>query len=417
MCPCRLTALTSLCVQFHSSIRGWPQLWSLSHISQLRELRELRVEEYLVTYGDLAYLPLSLTSLDLGIKRWEGEVINAKAINVECASRSLGRLARLRQFRIRGDASWPYHNEWKELLAPLARISGLSDLEASVYVNGDIFSSLSGFSNLTQLSVYCDCFRQGCNKLWAISDLSGLKALRLVGGTKHQPARYPASLACLSSLSLLTSLTVMGLRAEDISWLTCPTLLAGLQGLGVQHCSFPMLQCMPQLSAATALRSLHLSGQEQMIGPHLTVITSSQQLTYLDVSRISGLESQHLCFFSELQSLAEFCMADNPTLDESVLPLLQPLSSFQSLDVSKSDWLSKGGLHHIAGIQGLSHLKVEGCRGITVAGIMEMVSCGCGALISVMLGQDSTPPGYHAYVRRSLRGAVGPRSVSLKWAI
>ena len=140
--------------------------------------------------------------------------------------------------------------------------------------------------------------------------------------------------------------------------------------------------------------------------PRLNVITGSQQLTYLDVSQISGLESQHLCFLRELQFLAELRMCHYPRLDESVLPLLHPLSSLRSLDVINSSWLGDGGLHHIAGIRGLSHLSMARCEGITVAGNMEMVSCGCGALVKIIVGQElSCMPGCHAYVDRSPVGA------------
>ena len=156
-----------------------------------------------------------------------------------------------------------------------------------------------------------------------------------------------------------------------------------------------------------------------MIGPHLSVITSSQHLTYLDVSRVSGLESQHLCFMIELRSLAELRMADNDKLDASVLPMLHPLSSSRSLDVSDSIWLGDRGLQHIAGIQGLSHLKLLRCWSISVAGILEMVSCGCGSLIRIMLHPPlSAMPGYHADVERRLRGPVGACSVGVycEWA-
>ena len=367
-------------------------------MGQLRELRELQVEGHSFSYADLAHLPPSLTSLDLTILRRAHDEINVKV----ALGRSMARLANLRQFRTHG-----YGNDWTGLLAPLARMSGLADLEISEYCRNTL-SSFRGLGNLTQLSMSCGLTGQGFAGLGPISDLSGLKELRLVGGTKYHQFRNPASLASVSSLSLLTNLTLIGFLAEDISWLTCPTLLAGLKSVGVQHCSFPMLQCVSMLAVATTLRSLDLCGQKQMIGPHLNVITSSQQLTYLDVSQISGLENQHLCFLSELQSLAELKMGHNPSLEKSVLPLLHPLSSLRSLDVSDSSWFGDGGLRHIAGILGLSHLKMAQCRAITVAGITEMVSCSCGALIRIMLGQKlSSMPSYHAYVERRLHSPVG----------
>ena len=403
LCTCRLTALTSLCVQFNCK----PQ--DLSPISQLRELRELRVEDYFFPYEDLAYLPLSLTSLDFVTMSRPFDEINAK-VALDC---SMGQLANLQQFRVHG-----YDINWEGLLAPLARISGPSDLGLSCYCR-DTLCSVSGFGQLTRLNVSYD---HACSVFGGLpfSDLNELKELRLVGATERQKRRLPAGLARLSSLSLLTSLTLKGLLAEaqDMSWLTCPTLLGGLQSLGVVHCSFPMLECMPRLSAATALRSLDLSRQRQMIGPHLSVITRSQHLTYLDVSQISGVESQHLRFLSELQSLVDLKMADNTTLDATVLSMLHPLRSLRSLDVNDSIWLGDGDLHHIAGIQGLSHLKLARCgSSISVAGILEMVGCGCWSLIRTMLDRPlSTMPGYDADVERKLRGPVGACSVYCDWA-
>ena len=359
------------------------------------------METYVFSYGDLAHLPLSLTRLDFMITRWRRETVNAK----DALGCSLDRMANLQQLRVRG-----HRLDWEELLAPLARISGLSDLELTSYCR-DTLCSFSGFDQLTRLSVSFDLTDEVFAGLGPVSDLSGLKELRLVGPT-YCP-RNP-SLACLSSLSLLTGLTLMGFLAGDLSSLTS-TLLGGLQSLGVQHCSFAILQCMPKLSAATALRSLDLFGQGQMIGPHLNVITSSQQLTYLDVSQISGLESKHLCFLSELQSLAELRMGGNPQLDESVLPLLHPLTSLRSLDVSNSRWLGDRGLHHIAGIQGLSHLTLGLPQG-TVAGILQMVSCGCGLLIRIAVDQPlSVMPGYDADVERRLRGPGGACNVYCDW--
>ena len=254
---CRLTALTGLCFRFDCMPHD------LLHISQLQELRQLRVETYIFSYGDLAHLPLSLTSLDVMITRRRRETVNAK--DALCCS--LGRMTNLQQLRVRGCGL-----DWEELLAPLARISGLSDLELLSYCR-DTLCSFSGFGQLTRLSVSFDLTFEGFAGLGPISDLTGLKELRLAGD--QYDLGNPASLACLSSLSVLTGLTLIGFLAEEISWLTS-TLLAGLQSLGVQHCSFPMLQFMPNLSAATALRSLDLCRQGQMIGPHLNVITSSQ---------------------------------------------------------------------------------------------------------------------------------------------
>ena len=60
-------------------------------------------------------------------------------------------------------------------------------------------------------------------------------------------------------------------------------------------------QCIAELTAATALRSLDLSMIGSKIGPHLSVVTSSQQLTFLDISLVWGVMSQDLYFLSELQ--------------------------------------------------------------------------------------------------------------------
>ena len=187
------------------------------------------MEGYSFSCGDFAHLPPSLTSLDLMIKPRAHEEINHKVVR-GC---SLGRLQNLRQFRVR-----KHGNEWKGLLAALARMSGLSDLEISGFYSShmDNLSFSSGFGNLTRLSMSCD---RGYAWLGPFSNLSGLKELQLVGGTAHVHANF-GSVARLSSLSLLTSLTLKDFPAEDISWLTHPTLLAGLHSL---ECNAARFQC------------------------------------------------------------------------------------------------------------------------------------------------------------------------------
>ena len=101
---------------------------------------------------------------------------------------------------------------------------------------------------------------------------------------------------------------------------------------------------------------------------------NSKQLTFLDISRLKGLQSQHLWFLSELKSLVELKIAHNAGLNESVLPLLHPLSSLRRLDVSLSNWLCNTGLVQIAGIQGLSELLLVYCDRITLPGIAELAS-------------------------------------------
>ena len=101
-------------------------------------------------------------------------------------------------------------------------------------------------------------------------------------------------------------------------------------------------------------------------------------------------------------------MGGNHTLDESVLPLLHPLGCLRALDVSDSRWLSNRGLYQIGGFQGLVELMLVHCYHITVPGIMEMISRGCGPLIRVTVDDPlSSMPGYQAGVEHMLRGPVG----------
>ena len=111
---------------------------------------------------------------------------------------------------------------------------------------------------------------------------------------------------------------------------------------------------------------------------------------------------------SELKSLVELKVAGNAGLNEAVLPLLHPLSSLQRLDMSLNDWLCDTGLMQIAGIQGLSELKLVFCNGITLPGIAGMASWGTSRLTRVVLGRDfHLMPGYHAGIERRLGGLVG----------
>ena len=224
---CRLTALTSLCINLTLTLPSRLQL-DLSIISQLQQLRELRVEKYSDLYGGLAQLPLSLTSLDLVYTNW-----NHRRNTTEVAFRGL---ANLQQFKISGDSY-----EWKHLLQPLARIPGLLDLQFLCKDRGDLslFSTLSAFVHLTRLSLSCrtDDVHAG---LGHISYLSELRELHSVGIWKEQrDSNHPEMALFLSRLSLLTSLTLTGFWAKGASWLICPALLAGVQILGLQRCRFP----------------------------------------------------------------------------------------------------------------------------------------------------------------------------------
>ena len=396
---CRLTDLTSLCINCKCLNRH--RQVDLSSISQLQQLRELRLEKYssAADEGGLAYLPLSLTSLELVCPFWglpEHEVKIA-----------LGRLVPLRRFGFCG-----FGFLWERIWGPLAHISGLLDLEVDC---GDQIISISSFSlfiHLTRLSASCNRDELPA-ALGHVSNLSELQELHLFGigedeGYDEDPNRNHAGLlSALSRLALLTSLTLTDFWAQGVAWLSCPVMLAGLQVLGLRNCLFPALHCIAELSSATALRRLDLSVQEHRIGPHLSEITSCQQLTYLDLSLVWGIESQHMCFLSELRSLVELRMADNDTLDESVRPLLHPLGSLHALDVSGSDWLNDRGLYHINGFQGLSELKLVGCHHITVAGIVDKISRGCGPSIRVGVGEPlDRMRGYQTGFERTLRGPV-----------
>ena len=430
--PCRLTGLTSLRIHLDciSSLRAL----DFHNFSQLRQLKELQLDGY-TGYGQLeelqldgytgyglhgnllAHLPLSLTSLSLLDKPYdefeydkrmeslherddeeedEGGEINAKI--------AMGRLANLQHFKFCGD-----RHSWASLLGPLASISGLSDLDVDFYDLRRI-ASLSCFGHLTRLKV--TCFTADLNAgLGHISVLSGLQELHLEGIDQQDdlwsvdPDAYGSDLAGLSSLPLLTSLTLVGLRPEGVSWLTCPpTLGRGVQDLGLLRCR---LSSQPKLYAAPALRSLDVSYQALENMQYLSGVIHSNQLTFLDVSCLKGLESQHLWFLSELKSLVELKIEHNAGLNESVLPLLHPLSSLCRLDVSLSPWLCNTGLIQIAGIQGLSELALVMCDRITLPGIAEMVSRG-SRLTRVALGQAlHLMPGYYAGIERRLRGPVG----------
>ena len=287
---CRLTALTSLCVTCKGVTRH-PQL-DLSSISQLHQLRELRLEKYssAADEGGLAYLPLSLTSLDLVCKHELGQKTNTKP--------ALGRLVHLQRLRFCGDGI-----VWEELSGSLADISGLLDLDIFCRSQITSISSFSLFVHLTRLSASCNRGRLRA-AVGRISSLSELQELHLVGirtagpGEEEPDRNHPEIAAALSRLSLLTSFTLTAFRVKGALWPVSAASLAGLQTLGLRHCSFPAPHCIAELSSATALRSLDLSEQEHKIGPRLSVITHSQQLTYLNVSWIFGLESQHLCFAS-----------------------------------------------------------------------------------------------------------------------
>ena len=104
-----------------------------------------------------------------------------------------------------------------------------------------------------------------------------------------EPDSYGSDLAGLSSLPLLTSLSLVGLRPEGVSWLTCPALPSrGIQDLGIFGCR-PSLQC--RLYAAPALRSLDVSsGLAPENIQYLSGLINSKQLTFLNVSRLKGLE-------------------------------------------------------------------------------------------------------------------------------
>ena len=311
--------------------------------------------------------------------------------------------------------------EWMGLLEPLAHISGLLDLDMSCPDAVIPFSYFSSFVHLTRLSVSDN--REGleglgCTELRHISNLRELQELHLV--TDRWPQIREEEMAAigsfLSSLSLLTSLTLKHFSAEGIR-LFCPALLERVQTLGLQHwhCSqylhfaVPMQQCLGELSAAKALRSLDLSEMKLEIGSHLSMVSSCQQLTFLDVSHIDGqLESQHLHCLSELQFLVELRLGSNRFLDESVLTILNPLGCLRSLDVSDSRWLKDTGLYHIAGLLGLSKLNLSQSRGITVRGVVEMISRNCGALISVTVpGRVYNLSGLYDNIEHKLRGPVG----------
>ena len=311
-----------------------------------------------------------------------------------------------------------YGFEWMGLLEPLAHISGLLDLDMPCPDAVIPFSYFSTFVHLTRLSVSNKRQGQGSAEWRHISNLRELQELHLVADAWPQLREEEMAASCsfLSSLSLLTTSTLKHFSAEGIR-LFCPALLERVQTLGLQHwhCSqhrhfsVPMQQCLGQLSAATALRSLDLSEMTLEAGSHLSMVSSCQQLTFLDVSHIDGqLESQHLHFLSELQFLVELRLGSNRFLNESaVLTTLKPLGCLRSLDVSDSRWLQGTGLYYIGGIQGLSKLNLSQCRGITVRGVVEMISHNCGAMISVTLpGLLNNLRGLYDNIEQKLRGPV-----------